>query len=371
MPQLSFEEQRLDNTEVRVKKRSRAEATRSVSAARASRGDGAVHQTTVYRFLRGETHGVGVPETRGRKPILVEADILRMDGARRRLIERAAGNYRVTYAMIMRAAGIRHCCARVAQDALRARGIRYRVPRAKVQISSADAAKRLAVAKAWAKRPQKYWDTSVAFVDNKAFPMPLTPSQRERRRQTLVTGHLRTAAEGVDQGFTKPRQKHSWLGLPSVTITAAVAKGRIILWHALTSNWNGQTAAEVCEGPLLRSLVHAFGTQRKYTIVEDGDRKGNQSRKGIAAKANARIVALTLPPRTPSLMPLDYAIWDAINTKMVAGSPSGTESKAEFVARLRHTAMSLPAPYLFRVIDRYKANIGAIIDAKGYHPKND
>ena len=53
------------------------------------------------------------------------------------------------------------------------------------------------------------------------------------------------------------------------------------------------------------------------TIVEDGDRKGNQSGKGLAAKKEANICALTLPPWTPSWMPLDFYIWAAIEEKMI------------------------------------------------------
>ena len=371
MPQLTIEEQRFINTEVRVKKRSGMDVTITLNELRARRGEACVDKSTVYRFMRGETHDIGRVEARGRKPALSPADITHLDHTRRRLIKQVAGNYTVTYGMIFRAAGMTKCSARVAQDAMRALNVRFRPPRAKVQISAVDAKKRLDVANTWAKIPPRFWRTKVAYVDNKAFPMPLTPSQRERYRQTLVTGHLRTPDEGVEQGFTKPRQKHSWIGLPSVTITGAVAKDRIILWHVLGGNWNGQTAADMYTGPLRRSLVRAFGNKRKYIIVEDGDRKGNQSNKGIAAKSRVGIEAMTLPPRTPSLMPLDYAIWAAINKKMVAGAPHGTEAKAAFLARLARTAKGLSRTYIKKVIARYKANITALIAAKGYHPKND
>lgn len=43
---------------------------------------------------------------------------------------------------------------------------------------------------------------------------------------------------------------------------------------------------------------------RKFHLVEDGDRKGFQSNKGKAAKEEMKIASLTLPPRSPSLMPL-------------------------------------------------------------------
>ena len=80
-------------------------------------------------------------------------------------------------------------------------------------------------------------------MDNKAFPYPLTPAQRKRFRQTMISGHLRKPSEGLDRGFTKPREKHSFIGIPSVTISAAVAKDKVIMWHVVDSSWNGAAAA--------------------------------------------------------------------------------------------------------------------------------
>ena len=91
------------------------------------------------------------------------------------------------------------------------------------------------VAKEWIKRLRSFWHKGVHAYDNKAFPVPLTPAQRKKIRQTRISGHLRKASEGVSKGFTKPKDNHSFLGMPSVTVTAAVAKDRIILWHAWQS----------------------------------------------------------------------------------------------------------------------------------------
>ena len=221
---------------------------------------------------------------------------------------------------------------RVIADALRADGVRYRTARTKIGLSEKDAKERLAVCRKWVKRPRAFWSRSVhAYVDNKAWVIPLTPNQRQRFKQTLISGHLRKASEGTMRGCTRPRTQHAWLGVPSVTISAAVAKDRVILWHEHTKRWNGGTAAELYEGPLKKALRRTWGARRFFTIVEDGDRKGNQSGKGIAAKKRAGIRALTLPPRTPSLMPLDFALWKLIEKKVMQTAPSGKETR-----RLHH-----------------------------------
>ena len=67
-----------------------------------------------------------------------------------------------------------------------------------------------------------------------------------------------------------------------------------------------------------------------------------QSRNGKDAKIKSNIVAMTLPPRTPSLMPLDYSIWKQIVDKMVATAPAGTETKFKFLKRLRGVAKGRP-----------------------------
>lgn len=228
------------------------------------------------------------------------------------------------------------------------------------------------MAKKWAKFPSNFWSAKVhAYVDNKAWPLPLTPSQKKKMRKTRVTGHLRKRSEGVARGCTKPRQAHSFMGIPAVTITCAVAKDRVILWHVVGKTWNGAAAAAMYSGPLLRQLKKAWGQKRRYTVVEDGDRKGNQSRLGIAAKQKAGIQAMTLPPRTPSWMPLDFAIWSAIAKKMEHSDPPGKETKEEYLSRLEKAARSLPRGFVQKVIDRMKENIQAVVDARGFHPKND
>ena len=143
------------------------------------------------------------------------------------------------------------------------------------------------------------------------------------------------------------------------------------MWHVVPCTWNGDVAAQMYEHHLQPALVRAWGKRKQYTIIEDGDRKGNASAKGIAAKARAKIYATTLPPRTPSLMPLDYSIWQAIVEKLLDVAPDGVETKDAFLDRLQTTARSLPKGFIKKSIERMHSNIKALNDAKGFTPKND
>lgn len=360
------------DTMLRQEKASVKEDWRRMSADRRAQRIQPLHISNIYRFAKGLTHKRSCEETRGRKRALSAADVRALDKSRRKLVQDADSEYRVTYADISKTSGVdKKACLRTQADALRSTGVRFRRPREKVCITAEDAKERLRVAKKWVSLPGSFWRTKVhAYVDNKAFPMPLSPAQRSKYKKTRVFGHLRKPVEGVEKGFTKPRMRHSFLGVPSVNISAAVAKDRVIMWYAHTQPWNGETAANMYKGPLLHALKNVWGkNKRKFTIVEDGDRKGNQSTKGICAKAAAGIHAMTLPPRTPEWMPLDYAVWTAIESKMLECEPDGKESREKYLARLRRCALGLPRSFIRKVIGRMRKNIREVKDARGYHGK--
>lgn len=358
-----------------MRKGTAADALRAVNAQRVGKNIREVEKSTVYRFAKGLTHKRGAAETRGRKRSLSKQNVRKLDTVRRRLIKTADNEKRVTHADVIKEACLTDvACQRVCEDALRAEGVSFKAPRRKIQISEEDAKHRLRVAKVWVRHRRSYWSKSVhAYVDNKSFPIPRTPKQRKRFRQTMITGHLRKSSEGIDRGFTKPREKHSFIGIPSVTISAAVAKDKVIMWYVVPGKWNGAAAAAMYEDHLQPALERTWGKRARYTIVEDGDRKGNVSTKGIAAKARSKIYPRTLPPRTPSLMPLDYSIWHSIVQKMIHNAPKTqkTETKDAFLKRLQDIAQSLPKGYVKSVIGRMRGNLQAIIEAKGYTPKND
>ena len=88
------------------------------------------------------------------------------------------------------------------------------------------------------------------------------------------------------------------------------------------------------------ALVRKYGALNRFRIVEDGDRKGHYSNKGITAKKAARTYAMKLPPRTPSLMPLDYAMWFRIGKQLMDEAPERTDTKGGFFKHLRLIAKS-------------------------------
>ena len=378
MPQhLSDREQDTVDNYVRCKGKPAMQALEAINKERMKNGIDLANKSTVYRYINGETHRRGRAEKRGRPKSMCKGDETMLYKTRKKLIQKANGQHRVTHADVLKKSGLhKTVCQRVAEDALRGRGVRYRRPREKIYITEADAKIRRKTCQEWAKKRKPFWNGSAtksvkAYIDNKSWPLPLTPAQRARCQQAQITGHLRTPAEGIHRGFTKPREKHSFIGMPSANICAAVGGDRVMMWHAVGKSWNGQAAADMYQGPLLTALRKSWGEKPNYIVCEDGDRKGFQSNKGIKAKAKAKIVSLKLPPRTPSLMPWDYALWQQIQERMNRSAPKGVETKAKYLSRLRKTALSLPRPLVRKIIDRMSRNVEAIVEAKGWQPKND
>lgn len=85
----------------------------------------------------------------------------------------------------------------------------------------------------WASHPAKVWQERATYVDNKRFVMARTAAQRKRMRQARVTYHLRKPSERTEPGYFAPMKKHTFTGIPSVEVTAAVAVDRIIMWHVV------------------------------------------------------------------------------------------------------------------------------------------
>jgi hypothetical protein len=147
-PQLTVKEQAMVDDIVRAKQDKPMEAVQKINAERRKRKVEEVHKSTVYRYIDGATHARGRTEKRGRKQALTKADTQKLQQSRRRLLKKADGEYRVTYADIIKEAGLdEKVCQRTCMDALREKNVRYRAPRRKVMISQEDAKKRLKVAK--------------------------------------------------------------------------------------------------------------------------------------------------------------------------------------------------------------------------------
>ena len=161
-----------------------------------------------------------------------------------------------------------------------------------------------------------------------------------------------------------------------VQVTAAVINGKIRMWdyvhnHSSTGRWNGAAAASMYSGPLVKALRKAFprrAAKTKWHVLADNDPTGYKSKKGMKAKKSAGIRTDNLPKRSPDLNVLDSR-WAAINTRMRiqerAFNSRKKENRAQFLARLRRTALALPGPVVQRAVCGMHRRVRLLVKAKG------
>ena len=73
----------------------------------------------------------------------------------------------------------------------------------------------------------------------------------------------------------------------------------------MPKKWNGDAAAALFRGPVLKALKAKSPGKKQFTIVEDNDPTGYTSKKAVAAKEDSKIT-------TPDLNPLDFFLWSEV-----------------------------------------------------------
>ena len=78
-----------------------------------------------------------------------------------------------------------------------------------------------------------------------------------------------------------------------------------------------------------------------------------------------------IPKRSPDLNVCDYALWKEVNKRMRAQEKawpgSKKETRKEFLARLRRTAMRLPSSFVRRAVGNMAHRCEKLKAAKGSH----
>ena len=119
------------------------------------------------------------------------------------------------------------------------------------------------------------------------------------------------------------------------------------------------------------ALRKAYPGKRLFRVLEDNDPTGFKSRIGIQAKSAASINAFEIPPRSPDLNVLDFAIWKAVTRKMHKQErnypKSLGETRAQYIARLQRAAKSLPKTTVDKAIMNLKHRCNLIYKAQVAH----
>ncbi|CAE8638477.1 unnamed protein product [Polarella glacialis] len=312
-----------------------------------------------------------VRQKQGPPTLLTDAQVDFMVKRLDALVRKANCKYHVTADMLKRSTRLK-VTVRTMQTALRKRNIYFRKLREKPCLTEQDIADRYAFAKKYRSRTKAWWNKTIhAFIDGKHFKVYLNKTQRERAAQHATFGAYRAPGKGLCGGYVKPKKSLNFnTGAKSALVLGGVGGGRMLLWHTVSDGrWSGQAAANMYAGPLPRALNKKYPGKRKCFVLEDNDPTGFRSAKGIKAKADSKIEPFAIPKRSPDLSVIDYAIWSQVNRRLrkqeASWKKGKKETRCQYVARLRRTAMRLPTECIVKSIGDMVRRCKRLHEAKG------
>lgn len=288
------------------------------------------------------------------------------------MIKDTKGRKEVTITMLRKNIGTR-LSEKTLHRILRARGFRFRSMRKKPTLTKEGRIARMAFARKYKGESKAYWQKRVhMFLDNKMFQVFANEKGRAYAAQRTVRGAYRLPGQGLDEGYVVvPRAMRYNPGHKPALIAAAVGRGRVRLWHEVGGTWNAAAAESLYKGALQKACKKTWPGKRKFSLLEDNDPTGYESKKGIAAKASAGLVKFFIPKRSPDLNVMDYAVWTQVNRKMrqaEAKFPEGKkESRQQYLQRLRRTALSLPPSFVDAAIGDMPKRLHRLFKARGGH----
>ena len=125
------------------------------------------------------------------------------------------------------------------------------------------------------------------------------------------------------------------------------------------------------EGPIFKALKRQYPRRTPWNVLEDNDPAGFKASKGVQAKAAVGIKVFPIPRRSPDLNICDYALWLEVNRRMrkqeANWSTARRETRKAYLARLRRTAMRLPADFINRRIENMRTRCLRLKAANGNH----
>ena len=309
-------------------------------------------------------------ETRGRKRKLGSRAVAALDKKRRELVKKNKGQFEVPWDEIIKKARVKKVHATTARHALVNAGIAVarRPCREKPQRNQEHMEERAETCRRWRFLPDTYFNDDVdLIIDNKHWEVPTTEVARVFKNKSRVRFQNRIPGEGLEPQYTKPNAKRNRKNLGgALLIAAGIRNDRVVMWKSLDTKWNGDAAAALYRNDIAKVLRRCAPTKARPMILEDNDPTGYKSGKARAEKQELGYKVMVQPRFSPDLNPLDFFLWNNIQTRMARSDPKkGKESVDKYKARLRNTAMSTSRPFLRKAIASIKERAQAIYDAGG------
>ena len=145
-----------------------------------------------------------------------------------------------------------------------------------------------------------------------------------------------------------------------------VGGGEVLVWETIDDKWSGDKAAYMYQNVVLTALKKKFPSRSTFTLLEDNDPTGNQSKKGKLAKLAGKMHVLAIPKPSPDLNVLDYNIWSTVEKLQEnAMKAEKCETHADFIKPLDRTAFNLPASLINDAVGSLQNRCRLLLKAKG------
>ena len=326
-------------------------------------------KATLTRFLVKEQKKEG----RGRKIALNDKAVDALEKKMEEMVKKADGKYEVTIAMLKKSTRTK-VGERTISNAFRSRGIYFRPFRKKPALTYDDIQSRIAFAKKYGEKTKAWWLSHIHLhIDVKQFPVYINGAGRRHAAQQGTRGAYRKKGQGLEAPYVKTAGTLKYFtGARAVKVLAGVGGGKVLVWKYIDKQkWNGQVAADCYKGVIRSALKKKHPRRSTWTVLEDNDPAGFKSSKGKTAKEEAGLSAFEIPRRSPDLSVCDFALWHEVNKRMRQQErkwpADRREGRSVYLARLRRTAMRLPARFVNKSIESMKKRCAQVALAKGKH----
>ena len=75
------------------------------------------------------------------------------------------------------------------------------------------------------------------------------------------------------------------------------------------TEWNGEAAACMCRGIIMKALKKSRSVKPSYLLDEDNHPSGYKSSMALVERSRLHIRTIDWPRYSPGLMPLDFSLW--------------------------------------------------------------
>ena len=155
--------------------------------------------------------------------------------------------------------------------------------------------------------------------------------------------------------------------MPSVL--AGVGNGKLLVWEYIEGRWNSSEAVRLHKGAILTALQREYPHRRRFTILEDSDPTGFNSKAAVQAKVDSNRDVFEISKHSPRLNVLDYYLWGAVNKRTRATERKCPANKKEkrpaFLRRLTRLAKSIPREDVLEAQRSMQVRCGRLADAEG------